>query len=167
MNQDQLAVEKVLQVQKMDVLNWLFLQQYKSREVDKTQGSNSFVSLCNLNIGIDVVSRNWLNLLCRLVQSQKRQFLILFKGYKKKCWKSSLCFLSHMLFVQNLSLPLFLWDPNLYTTVAWLHFLDHKQTSHVNLTPPHETKKNPTTPKAPQVGELTNGYWCPVNLAVF
>lgn len=133
---------------------WLFLQQYKSREVDKTQGSNSFVSLCSLNIGIDVVSRNWLNLLCRLVQSQKRQFLILFKGYKKKkCWKSSLCFLSHMLFVQNLSLPLFLWDPNLYTTVAWLHFLDRKQTSHVNLKKPPWNKKK-THPKTPTSGRV-------------
>lgn len=36
----------------------LFLQRYESRDVDKPQGSNSFVSSPNVDVGIDDVSRN-------------------------------------------------------------------------------------------------------------
>lgn len=125
----------------------LFLQWYKSRDIDKTQGSNSFVCSCNVNIGIDVVSRSWLNFLCRLVQSQKRQFLILSKGCKKKS-AEKVCFIFPP------ALPL--RPKPLRTTAAWLHFLDCKQTSHVNLKKTHKTKTkpNPKIPTSGRVGKL-------------
>jgi len=79
-NWDRVAVGRAPLAAKNGCVGCLLLQRCESGGGEKTQGSNSFVSSRNVDIGVDIVSRNGLNLLCRLVHSQKKQFFLLFKG---------------------------------------------------------------------------------------